>query len=722
MIYYCTGGDTAPRRSVGASAFLCIALVLSALLAASACTSNRMHRPAPEDIQHEADYSLAFIEFDDQGELWSPSQMFRTIELIEEANQAARKSIFVVFIHGWQNNASPEQEQEKGKSLHGFKLLLSQVAERARIMEGSSVPVIGIYLAWRGKSAYKPFHGLTFWNRRRTANRIASGSAVTEVLTRIVETIGENPDSNTVLIGHSFGGLLMEQALVQTIVGSVIREKTGRLDLGVDLVLLINPASPSIRAKQLIEVFARERAKLYQVDSQGRRYERPLMISVTSETDMATRALYPMGTSLGLIFTRFRTYGSEFCSPAANQRSFYLYTAGHNKVLHSHIVTEQPLSDEGGSQKELDVQRGYDPISQQETISFNGRKHRFTIKRKPRALNDTPYWIMNVPKSLIPDHSDIFGVDTVRLMAALVQGTGVLEPNSYTELVRETDLNPIGIAVRSNGELVIAERSRRLYALRAGSSRAVFLSCLPEDLDPADTIGLLTTGDTLNIAISRSLDKGDKEKREQYRTELLKVSLVKGGFRKAVPGRLAGSMRFFAATGDAAEQKLYLAAEGGIYVADLSQSRPEPKLLVSIDFKPERMAFNSATKQLFAIDNETGRLYLLALRDETPQVRLVAEGLGWPADIVVAPTDGRIYIPDTKHKQIWRLKCEDVRCTKPEVFARHDGFRAPSRVAVAPDNTLWVADPTAKKIFAFGPDGNIRQTISSLAGTQQEQK
>ncbi len=168
-------------------------------------------------------------------------------------------------------------------------------------------------------------------------------------------------------------------------------------------------------------------------------------------------------------------------------------------------------------------------------------------------------------------------------------------------------------------------------------------------------------------------------------------------------------------------RKLYLATRDGIYVADLSEGRPEPKLLVRIDAQvsPRGLYFDPTKERLFAIDSESGRLYLVDVRAETPQVRLAAEGLGWPADVIVAPTDGRIYVSDTKDKQIWQLSCDDVRCTKPEVFSRSDAFRAPARLAAAPDNTLWVTDPKAKKIFALWPDGTIRQTISSLAGEAQ---
>lgn len=709
-----------PRYSGATRTFLSVIVLLALFLVLSGCVHQRLYRPV--NIQPEEGYTLAFIEFDDQGELWSPSQMFRTTELIKRNNEAGTRSLVVVFIHGWQNNASLEQEQQEGKSLNGFKQWLSEIVESVRINNPTSPPsIIGVYLAWRGKSAHKPFSGITFWNRRRTATRIASGSSVSEVLSRVVERANENPESKTLLIGHSFGGLLMEQALVQYLVRTTVAVETGQLDFPVDLVMLINPASSSLRAKQLIEALARDRTKVYEVNKKGERYERPLMISVTSKTDRATGVLYPMGTALGLIFTGFRTYGSEFCSPTEKQRSFYLYTAGHNSILHSHVVTAESLPKQGGSGNELALQFGYDPAIQQETMSFNGRKHRFTIKKKPAALNDTPYWIMAVPGSLIADHSDIFTVNTIRLMLALVRATGALQPDSRTVLVRETGLRPVGLTVRPTGEIVFSEAGRRIYAVPVGSSAPVFLSCLPEDIDPADSIGFFRTGDDLTVAFSRPLDKDEKEKHEKYRTELLSISLTKGAVRKAVPGRLAGSMRFVAATGDPVGRKLYLATEDEIYVADLTpgQDQPEPKPLVSIDVQTERLYFDPNKEQLLAIDSENGRLYLMDMRAETPRLRLAAQGLGWPADVIVAPTDGRIYISDTKGEQIWQLSCDDVRCTKPEVFARHDAFRAPSSLAAAPDNTLWVTDPKAGKIFGLWPDGAIRQTISSLAGEKQ---
>ena len=95
---------SAPLTRTRCSLKLLSLLLLPLLLATSACVQPRLYRPV--SIQEEDGYTLAYIEFDDQGELWSPSQMSRATELIKRATQPEAGSLVVVFIHGWQNNAS----------------------------------------------------------------------------------------------------------------------------------------------------------------------------------------------------------------------------------------------------------------------------------------------------------------------------------------------------------------------------------------------------------------------------------------------------------------------------------------------------------------------------------------------------------------------------------------------------------------------------------------
>ena len=138
------------------------ALLLVVLLATTACISNRMYRP--NNIQKEADYTLAYIEFDDQGELWAPSQVSRAVKLIEEVGRTESGAFFVVFIHGWQNNASEKHEQKEGKSLHGFKHLLGLLVRETRKNHPvSPPPVVGVFIAWRDDSFSLKYNGLMLY-------------------------------------------------------------------------------------------------------------------------------------------------------------------------------------------------------------------------------------------------------------------------------------------------------------------------------------------------------------------------------------------------------------------------------------------------------------------------------------------------------------------------------------------------------------------------------
>ncbi len=689
------------------------ALLLVVLLATTACISNRMYRP--DNIQKEADYTLAYIEFDDRGELWAPSQVSRAVKLIEEVSRTESGAFFVVFVHGWQNNASEKHEQKEGKSLHGFKQLLGLlVRETRKNHPASPPPVVGVFIAWRGDSAHQPFKGFTFYGRRRAANRIASTAAVTDVFTRLTRAANENPRSKTMLVGHSFGGLILERALSQVTVREMHRVVTGPIDLSYDLAIFLNSASPSLLAKQVVETSARERIKLYQIDANGNRYERPLLLSITSRADWATRRAYPIGSALGSLGIRFRSYGAEYCSLGASQRSFYMLTPGHNTVLHSHVVTDVPLAE--GAKPAEGVQIELDPETGRRAISFDVVGHRFTMRRKARAFNDTPYWIMNVPKSLISGHSDIFTPHSLRLLDVIAQFTGLTARDATTVAVRETGLRPIGVAADVMGGLIYADRSRQFYRIPKGSTRLDFLACFPQDFDPADAIGIVADEEGPVVFFSAAIEgKGESAK---YETAMLRLGTAELVAQQIKPVRFATFERFQAATADAAGRKVYLAKQNELYVADVSDSSEpaKPRLLLRIDTaeRLDDLVFDTMRQRLLALDTKGGRLYVVDTQANVPQPRLAVSGLGWPTDIKVHPKSQALYIADVKGKQIWRLSCDVNECTKPVVFSRTDAFRTPREVDITADGAIWVTDFTANSLFAIGSDGAIRQTISSF--------
>jgi hypothetical protein len=176
-------------------------VIVLALLLAAGCTKQQMYRP--DNIEKGPGYTLGFVEFDDQGEPWAPAQAERVLETIERANQSPNGAIVIVFVHGWKNNASPEQEAKEGYSLNGFNKLLTELTRLLRVIHPTSAPeVVGVFIAWRGQSA-KALQNLTFWGRRKAARRVASPSA-TGALFEILTAARANPKSRVGLIGHSF--------------------------------------------------------------------------------------------------------------------------------------------------------------------------------------------------------------------------------------------------------------------------------------------------------------------------------------------------------------------------------------------------------------------------------------------------------------------------------------------------------------------------------------
>jgi len=207
-----------------------------------------------------------------------------------------------------------------------------------------------------------------------------------------------------------------------------------------------------------------------------------------------------------------------------------------------------------------------------------------------------------------------------------------------------------------------------------------------------------------------------KGKPVRYETEMRRVKVFVAELELEVspPLRFAGSQRFFAATGDAERQKVYLTTQDAIYVADVAADSPAPQRLTGIlGIKLRRLVVDTARQRLFALDSAVGRVFLIDLGKSAPQATLVADGLGKASDIGIDRRTGTVYVVNAETRQLWQLACEGGRCTK-RIFTRSDAFKRPFRLEITRDGTVWVADAKAKRIFGLDPDGSIRHIIDSL--------
>jgi hypothetical protein len=450
-------------RVAGAALRLVQAVVCLGLLAS--CTEHTIYRNHPPyAIALPGDVGLSVIEFDDHGEFWDRSQLDYALGKIGAA-QAAHGAIVITFMHGWDNNASRGNERSPDGNLFKFKAVLQKIAqlEAAGAPAGMARPIVGVYLGWRGEGFHSWLNALSFYSRYSAAQKIGAGTAVTESLLAIAGVVHSNAASQSVLVGHSFGGLIVEKALSQAIVRlatqSALRAhaadgsfRVERSEFTADLIVLVNPASPALYARS--ELSALEQWKVAAKEKVDEGYAcggspnwRPLIVSITSVGDSATGTAFPLSTSLGYSLERYRDY--VYASPSAarppvdnaahSQRYYYTHTEGHVAELFSHLLTQEsaPQGADGV------VTPCGDPCKSPNTLCYVSGHSRFTLTRNDSSLNrGTPYWIMQAPVSLIKDHGDVFNVSFVEMLAGLLEVTNIVRPTHLSPARRQ--LEPSG--------------------------------------------------------------------------------------------------------------------------------------------------------------------------------------------------------------------------------------------------------------------------------------
>jgi hypothetical protein len=450
-------------------------------------------KPQEKDcISASSPICLAFIEVDDMSELFDKSEVDTALRVIRQANDLAKSNpgkadpIVITFVHGWKNNAS-----ETNSNVEGFKLALQALYQRFPTRR-----VIGIYIGWRGnliRNAWVVAQQLSYYNREATATRIP-GAMLSSALTQIASRTHENDKALAVFIGHSFGGLLLERSLSEATASQIAQatifaqeaaaapqgsqeanEKAlaarFAADSRADLVIFINPAGAATEAKQLLD-FLTYNGYRYQplaqstltdvsqtTPSSSNDADRPLLVSLTSTADLATKVAMPIGHALPDLGFKtdgsFRNLSQEpnkkydlACFDPHNaqpyrelktkeegaqpQSAYYMSTAPHMQVLQSHVM----LKATGANQMRVSSTGQTIHIDDPNAIAdcnrdlFN-KQHLnvvstfrladtgacFAVQERPNRCNGTPYWMMEIDPDVVPDHSTIF---TQRFISFLI--------------------------------------------------------------------------------------------------------------------------------------------------------------------------------------------------------------------------------------------------------------------------------------------------------------
>lgn len=196
----------------------------------------------------KANSLLSVLEFDDQGEMWDRNQLLGTLAAIENYKRQGHPVTLVVFVHGWKHDAS-----DYSLNLTQFRSFVTNFAtyfseqEGTNTARGSERVVVGVYLAWRGntyehnssvmRAIMWPFKQLSFYSRKSAATRVAD-VACTEAILSLSATVRMDvqtdtslqnqantkarDDSKVIIIGHSMGGLIVERAVSQAMLGGML--------------------------------------------------------------------------------------------------------------------------------------------------------------------------------------------------------------------------------------------------------------------------------------------------------------------------------------------------------------------------------------------------------------------------------------------------------------------------------------------------------------------
>jgi hypothetical protein len=183
-------------------------------------------------------YKLAFIEFGDQGSALDTSQRAAALEVIHESE----RPLLFVYIHGWQNNAN-------SGDVCRFEHFIDTVSRFPEVT-GRKLNVIGVYIAWRGKDITLPVAKfLTFWSRKGAGGTIAAENGCLATISELAlaARAPDKKDHHCVLLGHSFGGLVLENTISHSILDASATgsRNISPWDMAVPLTPRIIPSVPA---------------------------------------------------------------------------------------------------------------------------------------------------------------------------------------------------------------------------------------------------------------------------------------------------------------------------------------------------------------------------------------------------------------------------------------------------------------------------------------------
>lgn len=455
-------------------------------------------------------YSCSFVEFDERGDYLDFQQHKHSWEKIkalskELAGGDQEKLLVIIYCHGWKNNS------QSGDVL-SFNHFLSRLADSPTI-QAKKLRVHGVYLSWRGNSyqhaidedsaefsqtktdfgdrIVNPIYQrrfrygllwlpemLSYWSRKGAAESKVSGVPMARTIFTCAQAAKHySPPGITnqvFVIGHSFGALMLEKSLGQACVGSLASNWPWDWDVAApaavasgkasaaanflpfDCILFVNSAAPSIHSKLLSDFLWAHKRAMIRDDNLAKAADAPVIISITSTADWATKVVHPIGNLLaGFRPSLWRDYTNGVLKHHTNstgrlikipQYYFYRRTPGHNPLLVDHWITPVKAGDTTEAapsgtpaqvlEHNLNLETKFPAVfyTSAGVAKAGGpapaagwhvdpkpwpQDEQWHLYQGQEPVKRGDYWIIRCDRSLIKGHNDVWSSATMELYMAL---------------------------------------------------------------------------------------------------------------------------------------------------------------------------------------------------------------------------------------------------------------------------------------------------------------
>ena len=249
---------------------------------------------------------IAIIEINDQGILLNKCTADYIVKFIEEKmSKDKNKPIVNLYIHGWNHSGA------KGDSdLEAFENANRSLYRSQKALGENERDVVGIYVAWRGRTLPGWFNYATFWDRKRVSEEVGRGELANLIFR--LETIlkpdqkNENENGTLILVGHSFGASalynMVQHELISRFYNSLEEQQkdpNAKIKGFGDMIILLNPAIQALRFTPLREAVYREGiTRQKSQDNIFKNNLHPNLVVLSTENDFPVRRLFPFGRYL----------------------------------------------------------------------------------------------------------------------------------------------------------------------------------------------------------------------------------------------------------------------------------------------------------------------------------------------------------------------------------------------------------------------------------------